>query len=129
MPVEVDSRTAEREVRRPPFGAPHVFALAVVDGGDQDRVWRIVKPDTIIGRGEHADVDIDDQEASKQHCMIRVNGSVVMVVDMESLNGTLLNERPLREHVAHRLRHLDEIRIGGTLLLFMSGRFKSRIAD
>jgi len=129
MPVETDSRTAEREVRRPPFAAPHVFTLAVVDGGGHDRIWRIVRPETVIGRGEHADIDIGDQEASKQHCMIRVNGPVVTVVDMKSLNGTLLNERPLRENVAHRLRHLDEIRIGGTLLLFMSGRFKGRVAD
>ena len=79
MTVTIDSKTAEREVCKPPFGAPHIYALAVIDGGDNTRLWRVVQTDTVIGRGESAEIDVDDTEASKRHCMIRVNGSVCTV--------------------------------------------------
>jgi pSer/pThr/pTyr-binding forkhead associated (FHA) protein len=122
-----ESRTAERQVRRPPFAAPHVFVLAVIDGGDPSAVYRLDRPEIIIGRGEDAIVAIeDDDEISKRHCRIRVDGSACTLIDLGSLNGTRLNCRPLREGVAQRLRHLDEIQVGDTHLLFISGRFSRR---
>jgi pSer/pThr/pTyr-binding forkhead associated (FHA) protein len=129
MAVAIDSKTAERAVRKPPFGAPHVYALASISGGDNTRIWRIVQADTVIGRGEQADIDVDDAEASKRHCMIRVNGPVCTVIDLGSLNGTLLNARILRARVAQRIRNLDEIQIGGTRLVFLGGRYRERGDD
>ena len=121
--------TAEREVRKPPFGAPHVLVLAEIEGSDPRRVYRIAQPETVLGRGETADIEIDDEGISKQHCSIRVSGSVFSIVDLGSLNGTIVNARPLRPDVIQRLRSLDEIRIGETRLLFLSGRFKERTGD
>lgn len=119
-----ESKTMERVVKRPPFSAPHVFALAVIDGRDVRAIHRINAHETIIGRGGDADIAIDDDEISKSHCAIRVDSGVASITDLKSLNGTQLNDRPLRDGLAQRMRNLDEIQIGDTRLLFLCGRFK-----
>ena len=117
------SRTAKRVVRTVPFGAPHAFVLTVVDGPDQEIAHRVARAETRIGRGADADLALSDVEISQHHCTVRCDAGMCHVVDAGSLNGTLVNERPVREGVAQRLHHLDEIRIGGTRLLFLAGRF------
>jgi len=116
--------TTEHRVPRPPFGAPHVWVLAVIDGDDPQVVHRLGRPETVIGRDGEAHFAIDDQEVSKQHCLLRLEGPVCTVTDLGSLNGTLLNGRPLRNGVAQRLRHLDEIQVGNTRLFLLAGKFR-----
>jgi len=118
--------TAERKVRRPAFGSPHVYVLAVIDGEEPNAVHRIVRAETVIGRGAEADFVLEDDEVSKQHCMVRADGPVCTITDLGSLNGTKVNNRPLREGVAVRIRHLDEIELGTHRLFFMSGRGQRR---
>jgi len=116
--------TAERVVRRPPFGAPHVFVLAVIDGEDQTIAHRISKAETVLGRGDEADLRLDDDLVSQRHCLIRADAAICTIVDLGSRNGTQVNGRRLRDGVAHRIRNLDEIRVGGTSLFVLAGCFK-----
>lgn len=119
-----EPETAERPVRKVPFGAPHVFVLAVVEGDDIGAVYRIGQRETLIGRGGDAGIALEgDESVSKRHCLIRVDGGVCTLVDLESTNGTILNGRTL-EGMAGRMRHLDEITIGCTRLMLLSGKFK-----
>ena len=122
----IERRTAEHEVLRPPFGAPHVFVLAVIDGDHPNSVHRVVQYETVIGRGEEAQIDLGDDEISKRHCLLRAEGPVCTIQDQGSLNGTRVNGRRMRDGVAHRLRHLDEIQVGATRLLVLTGTFKAR---
>ena len=99
--------------------------LAVVDGVDPHGAHRIDQTETVIGR-EEADVVIEDDEISKRHCLIRADGPVCTLTDLGSLNGTMLNGRPMREGVAQRLRHLDEIQLGTTRLFLLAGKFRTQ---
>ena len=99
------------------------FVLIAIDGPDLEATHRIGRSETIVGRDPGADVPLADDEVSSQHCAIRCDAGLCHIVDSGSLNGTLINDRPLRRGFAHRLRHLDEIQIGGTRLLFLAGRF------
>ncbi len=121
--MPTSSATAKQIPPQRPFGAPHVYVLAVVEGPVRHGVHRITASETVIGRGEDAGFLLDDSEVSKRHCVVRVDGPTCFVSDLESLNGTQLNGRVVRPGVSQRLRHLDEIRVGGTRLLFLSGRF------
>lgn len=121
-----NTKTAERIRHAPPYGAPHVFVLVVIDGRDSGVAYRVVQHETVIGRGDEADFSVDDDEVSKQNCVLRVDGPVCTVTDKGSLNGTIVNRRRLRAGVAHRLRHLDEIRVGDTHLMLLTGCFKHR---
>jgi pSer/pThr/pTyr-binding forkhead associated (FHA) protein len=116
--------TVDRRTRPEPFGAPHVYLLAVIDGEDPAAVHRVVRQDTILGRGEEAHLAIDDEQVSKTHCRIRIEGPVCTIFDLGSRNGTILNGRRLPPNVGQRLRHLDEIEIGDHRLLFLAGRFR-----
>jgi len=116
-------QTANESHRDPPFGAPYVFVLLVIDGEDNSVVHRIVRPETIIGRGEESHFAIEEEKVSRVHCKIRVEGLVCTIVDAASRNGTWVNGRRLVPNVAQRLRNLDEIEIGSHRLLLLSGRF------
>ncbi len=118
--------TADRQRRLLPFGAPHVFVLVVIDGNDVSAAHRITRSEIVLGRGETADFVLDDEQVSKEHCRIRVDGSVCTIIDPGSRNGTGVNGRRLPKGVAQRLRHLDEIRIGDHRLFLLAGRFRDR---
>jgi FHA domain len=63
-----------------------------------------------LGRGDHADIRVDDAFASSAHARIFARGDFMQVEDMGSTNGTYLNGRQLR--AAERLKVADVIRIG-----------------
>src|SRR5262245_26691684 len=135
MPTKLLERheagTAEREDRRPPHGTPHVWVLAVIAGRNPAAVYRLAQYETIIGRScEEVSIALDDDdEVSKRHCLLRVEGPVCTIQDLGSLNGTRINGRRMREGTAHRLRHLDEIQVGTTRLFVLTGRFKPRAPE
>lgn len=120
--------TAKHVARQRPFTAPYVFVLAVVDGVETTAVYRVARSDTRLGRGAEVDVVLADDEVSKHHCTVRYDAGRCHLVDEGSLNGTHVNGRRLVPGVTHPLRHLDEIRLGGTRLVFLTGRFKDRLA-
>ena len=65
-----------------------------------------------MGRGESADINVDDPFASSAHARIYARGDFMQLEDMGSTNGTYLNGRPVRG--AERLKEADSIRIGDT---------------
>jgi class 3 adenylate cyclase len=77
--TESEGTTAARTARAP--------ELAVLDGalaGNRIAVDGVL----IVGRGEGADVLIDDREMSRRHAAFRANGGSLEVEDLGSLNGT-----------------------------------------
>ncbi len=69
-----------------------------------------------IGRGDDAEVRIDDKFASQIHCRIYSRGASYYIEDMGSTNGTYLNGSRFRSETL--LADLDEIKIGDTELRF-----------
>jgi len=63
-----------------------------------------------MGRGEAAEIIVDDPFASSAHARVFRRGDYMHVEDMGSTNGTYLNGRRLRG--AERLKVGDVIRIG-----------------
>ena len=120
----IPSKTAEREEYRPPFGAPYVWVLVEIEGQQPNAVHRLNQYETVIGRGDEAQVELNDDQVSKRHCMLRVEGPVCTIQELGSLNGTRVNGRKMRDDTALRLRHLDEIQIGGTRLFVLHGAYK-----
>lgn len=125
----VRAPTRKRTVRAVPFGAPHVFVLVVVEGPDLESSFKICATETTIGRGDRVNLRLADEEISKRHCTLRCDAGRCHLVDEESLNGTIVNGRTLRPGVTHQLRHLDEIQVGTTRLLFVVGKFTPTPAE
>ncbi len=47
----------------------------------------------VIGRSESADIQLDDRWVSRQHCRVDVQEGVIVVEDLESRHGTLVNNK------------------------------------
>ncbi len=64
----------------------------------------------ILGRGEHAEIRLEDPFASSRHARIYKQGSAIVVEDLDSTNGTYLNEELLES--PRPLHPGDRLRIG-----------------
>ena len=92
-------------------------SLVVVRGGGLEPGDRIdLFGGVTIGRADEADVRITDRFASGIHCRVHTRGNAYLVEDLDSTNGTYLNDGDLRGEAP--LHDLDEIRIGDTEFRF-----------
>jgi putative nucleotidyltransferase with HDIG domain len=80
-----------------------------------DRVFPLHADQTLTaGRTSQCDVQLDDPSVSRRHCSLTLlpNG-LLQVTDLESANGTFVNERPITDATA---RPGDLIRLGAAIL-------------
>jgi hypothetical protein len=70
----------------------------------------------LLGRGEAADIRLEDTFASSQHARLIPQGDVMVLEDLGSTNGTYLNGEPLRG--PQPLHVGDSIRIGDSEFTF-----------
>lgn len=62
-----------------------------------------------IGRSELADIHIEDPYASKLHAMLQVYSNAILLSDLNSTNGTIVNSKEVRNTI---LRSNDIIKLG-----------------
>ncbi|HEV2912689.1 MAG TPA: sigma 54-interacting transcriptional regulator [Pyrinomonadaceae bacterium] len=75
--------------------------------------------ETTIGRESSNRLCIADGSVSRRHCIIRQEAEdQFKIKDLESLNGTFVNDVPVKERL---LAHGDRVRIGHHLFLFLTG--------
>jgi putative nucleotidyltransferase with HDIG domain len=79
-----------------------------------DRVVALSPRQSItVGRTAQCDVQIDDPSVSRRHCAIAFTDGLLQIKDLDSANGTFINERPIKESTA---RAGDLIRLGAAIL-------------
>ena len=80
----------------------------------------LVSKETRIGRvAPMVDLVVNDGRASRLHAVVRRLQSGFTVVDLNSANGTFVNEKRIKEHL---LREGDVVRIGETTFRFEPSR-------
>jgi hypothetical protein len=90
--------------------------LVVTGGARLGQIFTLSRGSTIsLGRARANDVVLDDVAVSSQHCRIRPEGDRFVLQDLESTNGTRVNDRRVKKHV---LAEGDVIQIGETRLEF-----------
>ena len=70
----------------------------------------------LLGRGDSADIRLEDTFASSAHARLVAQGDVIVLEDLGSTNGTYLNGEPLRG--PQPLHIGDSIRIGDSEFTF-----------
>ena len=71
-----------------------------------------------IGREKGNDITVEDHEASRRHAEIRKRNDTYFLADLDSSNGTFLNNCRISEA---ELKSGDRIQIGRTLFLYSQG--------
>lgn len=98
-----------------PFQAGPVAELAAED--DPSQTWRLDGPTMTVGRASSCEIVVADGNASRQHARLEARDGEWWIVDLDSTNGTLVNDALVKER---RLGSGDRITIGGTVLRFRS---------
>ena len=70
----------------------------------------------LLGRGDQADIVLEDSFASTRHARLVPHGDVIVLEDLGSTNGTYLNDEPLRG--PQPLHPGDRVRIGDSVFTF-----------
>ena len=116
-------------ISRPVFALPELregdqAQLLLLTGTNAGQVFSLddALTEFVIGRGQNAQVCIEDVEASRAHCKIRVVGDGkakrYVIEDLQSKNGTFVNAEPIEGRVA--LSPGDRVHIGPNLVLRFS---------
>lgn len=82
----------QEEPMNQPFFGPSV-SLLLLDGSQ--RSYQVREGSNILGRSNDADFRLPDTGVSRHHAEITWDGSVAVLADLQSTNGTMVNDQPV----------------------------------
>jgi diguanylate cyclase (GGDEF)-like protein len=118
---------SEIKTRVAPFSEPHITAgagqdcLVVIYAPSSKQLGKrfsLVDGEVSIGRGVDNSVILNSDSISRRHAGIEIRAGGYHLVDRHSTNGTYVNDELVHEC---QLRRGDQIKIGDTILKFLSG--------
>jgi transcriptional regulator with GAF, ATPase, and Fis domain len=71
-----------------------------------------------VGRHGASSLQLEDHGVSRHHCVFTRSGDECELKDLDSRNGTFVNGTPIK---SQKLDSGDEIRIGGSMLVYLTG--------
>jgi len=90
--------------------------LTAIAGRLKGSVFAIEDLPVVIGRETAATLCVADASISRRHSQIEKDDNQFVILDLDSLNGTFINDVPVKRRVLH---HGDRLRIGDSQFLFL----------
>lgn len=90
--------------------------LTAIAGRLKGAVFSIEEFPVVIGRETAATLCLADASVSRRHTQIEKENDEFVILDLESLNGTFINDVPIKRRT---LQHGDRVRIGDSQFLFL----------
>lgn len=97
---------------------PKDACLIVIYGDDLGRKYSIVGRELRIGRSDSNDICIPQDSVSREHAILCIRESGIVLCDNGSTNGTFVNDDRILEA---RLKDGDLVKIGRSIFKFLSG--------
>lgn len=91
--------------------------LAAISGKLKGAIFTLNEDALVIGRETAANLCLADASVSRRHSKIEKQDEKFVITDLESLNGTFVNDVPVRSRV---LEHGDRVRIGDSQFVFLT---------
>ena len=91
--------------------------LAAISGKLKGGIFAVDEEAMVIGRETAAHLCIADASVSRRHSRIEKKDDAFVITDLDSLNGTFVNDLPVKTRV---LEHGDRVRIGDSQFLFLT---------
>ena len=92
--------------------------LQIYPAGSNSELMRLEQGRTLLGRDTICDISINDNAVSRVHASIDLVDSAYFLSDLNSTNGTYVNDQMLRGRMP--LAGGELIRLGGCILKFMN---------
>jgi Nif-specific regulatory protein len=90
--------------------------LTAIAGRLKGSVFTIEDLPVVIGRETAATLCLADASVSRRHSQIEKDKDEFVILDLDSLNGTFINDVPVKRRT---LQHGDRVRIGDSQFLFL----------
>ena len=115
-----ENRTRITHVKPAPVhtSQPACLVLIYPTGAQMGRRFTLDGDALLIGRGSDCDIVVDLDSVSRRHAKIERRGRRIQVCDLNSTNGTYVNEEQVDEHA---LGDGDQVKIGNAIFKFLSG--------
>ena len=95
--------------------------LHIREAGRPDRIVT-VRDTMTIGRDSDNDIVLESKTVSRCHAMLMRKAAELLLVDLASTNGTLLNGLPIQPDEPLRLNDGDELRFGQVLARYVASK-------
>ena len=115
-----EGRTRITHVKPAPVSSsqPACLVLIYPTGAQMGKRFTLDGDALLIGRGSDCDIVVDLDSVSRRHAKIERRSGKIMVADLQSTNGTYVNELQVEEHA---LSDGDQVKIGNAIFKFLSG--------
>ncbi len=115
-----DNRESTKKIRTsgkrtPSIRGPGRPFLIVIGGGCAGEMHALRQSEIIIGRARGSGIRLDDDGVSRSHAKVSCLGGEVHIEDLESANGTFVNDEPVVSRRA--LKDGDKITLGSVTIL------------
>jgi pSer/pThr/pTyr-binding forkhead associated (FHA) protein len=94
-----------------------LVTLRILDGTDRGRTFEDLPTPITIGREDGNTIQLNDDRVSRFHVKIQEDREKVVLVDLESTNGTQVNGESVQMRI---LRYGDMLTIGRSVILYGS---------
>jgi len=91
--------------------------LTAISGRLKGNVFTFEDLPVVIGRETSATLCVADASVSRRHSQIEREAEHFVIEDLESLNGTFVNDVPVKRR---QLQHGDRVRIGDSQFIFLT---------
>jgi pSer/pThr/pTyr-binding forkhead associated (FHA) protein len=98
-----------------PKEAGTYYRLVCLTGPGKGESYILNNNRVVIGRGEKADIRINDAKASREHVELTKVGGNWVATDLGSQNGVLVNDKKITQHELHES---DKLIVGTTVFKF-----------
>jgi diguanylate cyclase (GGDEF)-like protein len=103
---------------RLPKGETGVSSMVVIYGEFLGRRFEINGAPLTIGRSPESTIQLSDDSVSRQHCRVSPGDDGVVLVDLNSTNGTYVNDTAVS---ARHLHDGDRVQVGRSIFKFLMG--------
>ena len=118
MHSDIDDQTinpAEAPIEALELPSDQKYSLAVLQGKASGEIFPVSKPRMTLGRAD-CDIVLDDPECSREHAVVEVLGSRVVIRDLGSTNGTFVGGKRIDQG---ELENHTEFRVGEHVLMLI----------
>ncbi|MFH1222911.1 MAG: GGDEF domain-containing protein [Pseudomonadota bacterium] len=91
-------------------------SLRQMNGTFIGRKYPVAKGSTLVGRDPGLDITVQEESVSRRHAELIYDGESLQVIDLDSTNGTFINDKPVKNKTAG---HGDMIRFGNIIFKYI----------